>query len=154
MALRYTQALRRAILVVTGPGGESTSEITIEVTGVVGPLPPVVNFTAVPLSGVIPLLVQFTDASTGEIDTWAWDFGDDLDITFASDEQNPLHTFTAVGNFTVTLRVTGPGGTSTASLVISVTAEPPTELPSIINAAIMAMVIISISAVIMPRKGG
>ena len=66
-------------------------------------------FTASPTSGVYPLTVDFTDQSMGDITSWSWDFGDDQTST----EQNPSHTYNAPGSYTVTLTVTGPGGSDT-----------------------------------------
>jgi len=48
--------------------------------------------------------VHFIDKSTGNVTTWAWDFGDNTSST----EQNPSHTYTRNGNYTVTLTVTTP----------------------------------------------
>ena len=44
----------------------------------------------------------FEDWSYGEPDEWSWDFGDGG----TSAEQNPVHTYTAPGTYTVTLTVT------------------------------------------------
>jgi PKD repeat protein len=64
------------------------------------------NFKANPTSGVVPLTVDFTDQSIGQIDTWSWDFGDGN----TSDEQNPTHTYREVGSYTVVLDVSGSEG--------------------------------------------
>ncbi len=48
-----------------------------------------------------PLSVQFTDASTGNIGFWSWDFGDG-NFSF---EQNPLHAYSENGIYEVCLRV-------------------------------------------------
>jgi serine protease len=69
--------------------------------------PPIAEFYAIPTSGTAPLDVQFYDESTGQIDTWEWDFGD---LTPHSFEQEPFHTYENEGTYTVTLTVTGPGG--------------------------------------------
>jgi|GEM_PF-1244906 len=61
----------------------------------------VVDFTARPLSGTVPLKVEFTDLSIGPITSWAWDFGDGTTST----EQNPVHTYSAAGVYSVTLVV-------------------------------------------------
>ena len=46
--------------------------------------------------------VAFTDMSTGEgITTWDWTFGDEATST----DQNPTHTYTAAGTYTVSLTV-------------------------------------------------
>ncbi|MEQ8415495.1 MAG: gliding motility-associated C-terminal domain-containing protein [Imperialibacter sp.] len=42
-----------------------------------------------------------TDLINFQVDSWLWDFGDDQ----TSDEENPSHTFTSKGDFTVTLTV-------------------------------------------------
>jgi PKD repeat protein len=72
---------------------------------------PVVNFSATPTAGCIPLNVQFTDLSTATgsaITSWLWDFGDGN----TDNVQNPSHTYTSAGNFNVTLQVTTADGCS------------------------------------------
>ena len=73
------------------------------------PLGPRAGFTGTPLTGPAPLAVQFTDASTGSITTWAWTFGDGA----TSNQQSPSHTYTSAGSYTVALTVVGSGGTNT-----------------------------------------
>jgi len=68
--------------------------------------PPVASFTADPVSGCAPLDIQFTDTSTGNPDTWAWDFGDGG----SSSEQNPLYTYNLPGIYTVTLTASNAAG--------------------------------------------
>jgi PKD repeat protein len=82
---------------------------------------PVAGFTADPVSGVAPLNVNFTDRSTGNITGWAWSFGDG----HTSSQQNPTHTYETAGRHTITLTVTGPGGSATVSDDITVIAAPP-----------------------------
>lgn len=53
-----------------------------------------------------PLTVNFQDLSTGGAVAWQWDFGDGNTST----QQNPLHTYTNYGNFTVTLIATNVFG--------------------------------------------
>src|SRR6266568_4455299 len=110
-------------LTITGSGGATSSKSAL--IHVTGPPPPTLtaNFTANPTSGQAPLLVQFTDQSTGTITAWNWDFGDG---SAHSSVQNPSHTYNSVGDFTATLTITGSGGaTSSKSTVIHVTAPPP-----------------------------
>jgi PKD repeat protein len=71
---------------------------------------PVAQFSATPTSGLAPVAVTFTDASTGTITSWAWDFNNDG--TIDSTSQNPSYTYTAIGVYTVKLTVTGPGGSN------------------------------------------
>ncbi len=61
---------------------------------------PVADFTA-PITSKCepPLTVNFQDLSTGGAVAWQWDFGDGN----TSILQNPNHTYTTYGNFTVTL---------------------------------------------------
>jgi PKD repeat protein len=74
------------------------------------PLPqPVADFSATPTTGSDPLTVDFTDASSGSITAWAWDFGDGQTST----AQNPTHHYTKADTYTVRLKVTGPGGSDT-----------------------------------------
>ena len=69
---------------------------------------PVANFTGEPTTGDSPLSVQFSDQSTGSITTYSWDFGDSGTSTL----QNPAHTYTGAGTYSVNLTVTGPGGSN------------------------------------------
>jgi PKD repeat protein len=85
---------------------------------------PAANFSGTPISGVRPLRVQFTDESTGQILSRLWDFGDG----FRSTQANPSNFYTSAGTYTVTLTVTGPGGsdTMTRENYITVSEPPPT----------------------------
>ena len=69
--------------------------------------PPVsAQFSATPTRGTTPLTVQFTDLSVGEPTSWLWTFGDGS----TSSVQNPSHTYTAAGFYTVTLNVSNAYG--------------------------------------------
>ena len=107
--------------------------------------PPSLNFKASDTMGCFPLKVQFTDLSTpgsGTIISREWDFGDG----FTSGETNPLHTYTALGNYNVSLRITNSNGCATtlsksqyvklsngAKAGFSVTAPNSCRPPTIIN---------------------
>lgn len=68
------------------------------------------DFTSDVTEGAAPLTVQFTDTSSVPNPTaWLWNFGDNSTST----EQNPQHTYTANGAFTVQLQVTSASGVST-----------------------------------------
>jgi len=69
----------------------------------------VAQFTANVTTGAAPLKVQFTSTSTGTIATYLWSFGDGTTSTQAS----PAHTFNGAGRYTVSLTVTGVGGSNT-----------------------------------------
>ncbi|MFN0015247.1 MAG: PKD domain-containing protein [Saprospiraceae bacterium] len=83
------------------PGGAVVGTVTITVYP-----KPAVGITAVPQSGCVPLLVQFTDTTklAGDITAQArsWVFGDGFNGTGL----NPQHTYLAVGSFTVSLELT------------------------------------------------
>jgi PKD repeat protein len=64
------------------------------------------QFSANPTAGVAPLLVQFTDESSGSPETRFWDFGDGNTST----DQNPLHQYDTVGVYDVFLRVSNSLG--------------------------------------------
>ena len=70
---------------------------------------PRADFTVFPSDPSLcaPLSVQFTDLSINAT-SWTWDFGDGSPV---SNEQNPGHTYSARGTYTVTLTISGPGGT-------------------------------------------
>ncbi len=108
-------------LTVTGPGGSNTQTRSNYVT--VTTAAPVAQFTGSPTSGTFPLMVNFTNTSTGSITSYAWTFGDGGTSTLPA----PSHTYAAAGVYTVSLTVTGPGGsnTQTRSNYVTVTAPAP-----------------------------
>ena len=72
------------------------------------------GFTANATTGIPPLAVQFTDASTGTgITGWAWDF--DNDGIIDSRDKNPVCVYNRPGNYTVSLRVLNEYGSNTTS---------------------------------------
>jgi len=111
-------------LTVTGPEGSDSTTRTDYISAL--PSVPHAAFSASPLSGSPPLTVYFTDQSGGEITDRHWDFGDGSSST----EQNPIHTYTTPGTFSVTLTVSGPGGqdslTRTDYIAVVQNAEPKT----------------------------
>ena len=75
-----------------------------------GGAPPLIaDFSGAPLSGIIPLTVQFTDLSTGGATTWSWLFGDGAFST----ARNPAHTYQTGGSFTVSLTASNSSGPNT-----------------------------------------
>ncbi|KGE89844.1 PKD domain-containing protein [Phaeodactylibacter xiamenensis] len=79
--------------------------------------PPVADFSAELLSDG---QVQFTDASTNMPLSWSWDFGDGN----AGTEQNPLHTYSAPGTYTVCLTATNLGGSDISCQEVVVILPP------------------------------
>jgi PKD repeat protein len=86
----------------------------------------VAGFSGTPTTGSAPLTVQFTDLSSGAPTAWYWDFGDRATDT----SQNPVHTYTAPGAYSVRLTVTG-GGFSDSNVQIGyISVEVPTPVPT------------------------
>jgi PKD repeat protein len=102
--------------------GAFVNEIALEELTAV--LPPVADFTASPTEGYAPLTVQFTDRSSGAITGRSWAFGDGGSDTVP----DPVHTYNNPGVYTVTLTVSGPGGSHTLTRpnYITVTSIPVT----------------------------
>ncbi len=122
---QYTAAGTYTVkLTVTGPGGSDDETRTNYIT-VNEVIPaPVAAFSGTPQSGNAPLTVQFTDASTGSITGYAWDFNNDG--TTDSTAQSPSYQYTTAGTYTVKLTVTGPGGSDdeTKTNYVTVTSAP------------------------------
>jgi PKD repeat protein len=79
----------------------------IQVIGTLGVNPAhISDLTADVTEGPAPLAVQFAAVTTGAISGWLWDFGDGQTSTDAS----PTHTYETVGQYDVSLSVTGPYG--------------------------------------------
>ncbi len=95
-------------MLAVGPGG-SDVETKADYIVVTDPAPPVANFSGSPTSGLVPLAVSFSDTSSGSVTSWLWSFGD----TGSSTMQNPAHTYTLAGTYTVSMLAVGPGGSST-----------------------------------------
>jgi len=73
------------------------------------PITPVADFTADNTTGSDSLTVKFTDTSANYPTSWLWDFGDGTTST----EQNPTHTYTTAGTYTVKLTASNLAGNDT-----------------------------------------
>ena len=92
--------------------------------------PPIASFSADKTSGTAPLTVTFTDLSTNLPTSWNWNFGDDSTSTF----QNPTHTYTSAGSYTVSLTATNAAGSDTKTIANYITVPAiPTNLPTTIG---------------------
>ncbi|MHB8103680.1 MAG: PKD domain-containing protein [Methanosarcina sp.] len=83
------------------------------------------DFIPDPTSGNAPLVVLFTDKSTGNASVYMWDFGDGG----TSRNKNPGHTYLEPGNYTATLKITRGPYYSTASHTITVPGTDPATQP-------------------------
>jgi PKD repeat protein len=108
---QYVSAGTYDVTLAVSNGSEASSLARAGYIVVNLPPPPVVAFSGTPRAGTAPLTVQFTDASTGSPTAWDWNFGDGgTSIT-----QNPGHTYTTYGNYTVNLTATNTGGSNMTS---------------------------------------
>jgi len=99
----------------SGSDGETkTNYITVN------PAAPVANFTGTPTSGNAPLVVSFTDTSTNTPTAWSWTFGD----SSTSTAQNPSHTYTSSGFYTVALTASNAGGSDGETKTNYITVNP------------------------------
>ena len=94
-------------LTVNGDGGQDTETKTGYISVFVQAE---AEFSATPTTGIVPLLVGFTNSSTGDYDTCEWDFGDG---GTSSECVDPDHTYDVGGTYTVSLTVSGDGGEDT-----------------------------------------
>jgi parallel beta-helix repeat protein len=86
------------------------------------------DFSAEPREGTAPMKVSFTDLSVGDPDKWSWSFGDG----YLSSEEDPVHTYTVGGDYTVSLTVSKDGRNNTAVKENYITVENlPPELDGI-----------------------
>jgi PKD repeat protein len=93
-------------LTATNAGGSGGYTRTNYIT--VGTPNPVANFTANATSGAVPKTIAFTDSTTNSPTSWAWSFGDGTNST----SQNPTHTYSSAGVYTVILTATNAGGSN------------------------------------------
>ncbi|MDY6969966.1 MAG: FG-GAP-like repeat-containing protein [Spirochaetota bacterium] len=89
--------------------------------------PPVIeaSFTSSVINGYVPLTVNFTDVSTGNIETREWDF--DNDGIVDSTDTNPSFVFKYSGKYPVKLKVTARKGliVDEKTQIIDVSFGPP-----------------------------
>jgi gliding motility-associated-like protein len=92
------------VLVVDSNGCQNTANTMVVVITVY----PEIDFWGEPLSGCVPLSVQFYDNTTKTVpeSTYYWDFGNG---TYSFD-QNPIAHYVEAGTYNITLTVSNPGG--------------------------------------------
>jgi PKD repeat protein len=123
----YTAAGGYTVTLTVSDGLDSS---TITHTNYITVYAPVrADFTASPTSGLAPLTVVFTNTSSGDYTSSLWDFGDVATSTLES----PTHIYTAGGVYTVTLTVSGPGGSDTETKEGYITVRYGLYLPLIVR---------------------
>ena len=121
--IRYPYAFRMGITTISIR--DSNYNLKIASITMNGSYPvPVANFTGTPTNGHAPLNVSFTDTSNGHPTSWSWAFGDGQN----SNEQNPVHTYSAPGTYQVSHSATNPGGTGWKNVTAFVNVAVPEQL--------------------------
>jgi PKD repeat protein len=95
-------------LTVWGPSGTHTETKVNYVTVGNSPPPLKAEFSRELSSDTLPLEVHFQDRSSGNIESWFWEFGDG-EVSY---DQNPTHTYSSPGYYTVSLTVMDTDGYS------------------------------------------
>lgn len=114
----YTQGGAFTITLVVANGtGSGTFSRTLTVRAAA----PVAKFNFAPSDPAPGQPVTFTDGSSGSPTSWSWNFGDGG----ISSNQNPTHTYAAIGNYNVKLVATNAGGSNTISKTVTVAATGP-----------------------------
>lgn len=84
---------------------------------------PVANFSASPQSGCPPMVVSFTDKSTGSPTSWSWTFTGGIPST--STTKNPTVSYYTPGTYSVSLTVSNASGSSTKTMSTYITVHSP-----------------------------
>jgi PKD repeat protein len=92
---------------VTNASGSNTAYRSVLVNQY---MHPIARFLAWSNSTDVPVTVYFTDTSGGYPVVWLWNFGDGNTST----QENPMHTYTTGGNFSVVMIASNPSGSSTS----------------------------------------
>ncbi|MGB9940270.1 PKD domain-containing protein [Methanosarcina sp.] len=88
----------------------ASKDVTINVLE--KPAIPSASFWATPITGKVPLQVQFTDKSIGVPTSRFWNFGDKSTST----DKNPVHQYIKAGKYTVSLTVKNELGSNTRKI--------------------------------------
>jgi PKD repeat protein len=109
------------VVELTASNSTSSDVVSQQITVTIDPVVASFTFLPDPSDG---LMINFQDTSTGDPDTWAWDFGDGNTDT----AQHPTNTYAAPGNYVVTLTATNSGNgnsdTVNQQIVVSDTSTP------------------------------
>ncbi|MDQ7025926.1 MAG: PKD domain-containing protein, partial [Anaerolineae bacterium] len=107
-----------ASLTVSNAAGSDTIAVVIQVNAAL--VAPIAQFSTDVTTGTAPLTVTFSNSSSGQIDTYSWDFnGDGVPD---SNEINPVFTYASEGTFNASLTVSNAAGSDTIAIVIQVNA--------------------------------
>lgn len=101
------------LTVMNASGGSDTKVCTGSCIKATAAAPVTADFSAAPTTGSKPLTVYFTDASTGPVNWWFYDFGDGHTCNERNCPKDTKHTYTKAGKYTVSLTVRNSSGSDT-----------------------------------------
>jgi len=81
--------------------------------------PPTASFTSDKTKAAVGEAIQFSDQSTGEVNSWSWDFGDGNTST----EENPSHAYKEAGRYFVSLVVSNKAGRHFDRLAVTIAGQ-------------------------------
>ncbi|MEO6037237.1 MAG: PKD domain-containing protein, partial [Saprospiraceae bacterium] len=118
------------ILTATNSCGTTTATQVVVIA-----TPPTANFTATNTNGCAPLTVQFTSTSSGNAQTFNWQFPGGTPSS--SSAQNPTVVYNSAGVYSVTLTVSNGAGSNTATQtnLVTVAATPTAAFSSTVSGA-------------------
>jgi autotransporter-associated beta strand protein len=92
----------------------------------VTPPPPVASFSGSPTNIFVTQSVVFTNSSTGDITNSAWNFGDGhtASLSGVNVTNNASNTYSNAGSYTVSLTVSGNGGSSNVTKTAYIVVKP------------------------------
>jgi len=115
---------------VRNDAGEDTETKTDYII-VTAPVDVNADFSVSTTSGEAPLTVTFKDKSIGSPTSWSWDFGDGVILT----KQNPTHTYSIAGIYTVKETVRNDASEDTETKIDFITVTAPMENVDPVNTA-------------------
>ncbi len=117
-----------AVKLSSRESGTSTApQLVLERASAPPPPPPVASFTQSVTTQTAGLSIGFTDTSTNTPTSWLWDFGDG---TTTSTLQNPSHTWSTAGPYTVSLVATNGVGPSVPAATVGITITADGSVPT------------------------
>jgi uncharacterized protein (TIGR02145 family) len=90
---------------------------SVEITIIIFGLSPIAEFSVNKTTLTLGETINFTDLSTQSPNSWLWNFGDGGSST----EQNPVHSYSSTGIYTVSLTAANNYGSDTTSKVDYIT---------------------------------
>ncbi len=124
-------------LTATNACGSTTTTEMIEINFI--GTAPTAAFTSSVTTGCSPLIVDFTDMSSGDATGWSWEFPGGSPST--STDQNPTVTYSAPGMYDVILIVSNAAGSNTATQtsLINVGTAPTGSFTSNVNGNVISL---------------